>query len=154
MILNKADLNDIPELVRLRLEYLAEDHGGLSDKETELISASLTDYFLRRLNKELFVYTARTEERIISCCFLLVTEKPANPDFINGLTGTVLNVYTDKSFRRQGIAGKLINNMLKDAKDMGLDFVELKAAEDGYPLYKKLGFADAVNKYRSMKYVL
>ena len=154
MILNKADLNDIPELVRLRLEYLAEDHGGLSDKETEQISASLPDYFLRRLNKELFVYTARTEERIVSCCFLLVTEKPANPDFINGLTGTVLNVYTEKSFRRQGIAGKLINNMLKDAKDMGLDFVELKATEDGYPLYKKLGFADAVNKYRSMKYVL
>jgi len=154
MILNKADLNDIPELVRLRLEYLAEDHGGLSDKETELISASLPDYFLRRLNKELFVYTARTEERIVSCCFLFVTEKPANPDFINGLTGTVLNVYTEKSFRRQGIAGKLINNMLKDAKDMGLDFVELKATEDGYPLYKKLGFADAVNKYRSMKYVL
>ncbi|MBR3282810.1 MAG: GNAT family N-acetyltransferase [Ruminococcus sp.] len=154
MILNKADLNDIHELVRLRLEYLAEDHGGLSDKETELISASLPDYFLRRLNKELFVYTARTEERIISCCFLLVTEKPANPDFINGLTGTVLNVYTEKPFRRQGIAGKLINNMLKDAKDMGLDFVELKATEDGYPLYKKLGFADAVNKYRSMKYVL
>ncbi len=154
MILNKADLNDIPELVRLRLEYLAEDHGGLSDKETELISASLPDYFLRRLNKELFVYTARTEERIVSCCFLLVTEKPANPDFINGLTGTVLNVYTEKPFRRQGIAGKLINNMLKDAKDMGLDFVELKATEDGYPLYKKLGFADAVNKYRSMKYVL
>lgn len=154
MIFNKADLNDIPELVRLRLEYLAEDHGGLSDKETELISASLPDYFLRRLNKELFVYTARTDERIVSCCFLLVTEKPANPDFINGLTGTVLNVYTEKSFRRQGIAGKLINNMLKDAKDMGLDFVELKATEDGYPLYKKLGFADAVNKYRSMKYVL
>lgn len=154
MILNKADLNDIPELVRLRLEYLAEDHGGLSDKETELISASLPDYFLRRLNKELFVYTARNEERIVSCCFLLVTEKPANPDFINGLTGTVLNVYTEKPFRRQGIAGKLINNMLKDAKDMGLDFVELKATEDGYPLYKKLGFADAVNKYRSMKYVL
>ena len=153
MILNKADLNDIPELVRLRLEYLAEDHGGLSDKETELISASLPDYFLRRLNKELFVYTARTEGRIVGCCFLLVTEKPANPDFINGLTGTVLNVYTEKLFRRQGIAGKLINNMLKDAKDMGLDFVELKATEDGYPLYKKLGFVDAVNKYRSMKYV-
>ena len=100
MILNKADLNDIPELVRLRLEYLAEDHGGLSDKETELISASLPDYFQRRLNKELFVYTARTEERIVGCCFLIVTEKPANPDFINGLTGTVLNVYTEKPFRR------------------------------------------------------
>ncbi len=153
MTLDKADINDIPELVQLRLNYLAEDHGGLSAEETERISASLPDYYMRRLNKELFVFTARNEGRIISCCFLLVTEKPANPDFLNGLTGTVLNVYTEKPFRRQGIAGDLIKAMLEDAKEMGLDFVELKATEDGYPLYKKLGFADAVSKYHNMKYI-
>ncbi|NLT08644.1 MAG: GNAT family N-acetyltransferase [Ruminococcus sp.] len=153
MIFGKAGTDDIPELVRLRLEYLAEDHGGLSEEEKGRISASLPDYYMRRLDKELFVYTARNEEHIVSCCFLLVTEKPANPDFLNGLTGTVLNVYTEEPFRRQGIAGKLMKELLDDAKAMGLDYVELKATEDGYPLYKKLGFADAVNKYHSMKFV-
>ena len=76
------------------------------------------------------------------------------PDFLNGNTGTVLNVYTKPEHRHKGYAQKLIEMMLADAKQMDLDFVELKATEDGYGLYKKVGFKDAVSKYHDMKYVL
>ena len=54
----------------------------------------------------------------------------------------------------KGYARKLIESMLADAKTMELDYVELKATEDGYSLYKDVGFDDIISKYHNMKYVL
>ncbi len=36
--------------------------------------------------------------------------------------------------------------------DMGLNVVELKATEDGYPLYRLLGFHDETSKYYQMSW--
>ena len=91
---------------------------------------------------------------IVGCCFLLVAEKPANPNFINGLTGTILNVYVKPEHRRQGIAKNMMDKLLCDAKAMGLDYVELKATEQGRGLYESLGFEDEVSKYYRMKKML
>lgn len=154
MVYEKADINYCGQLSELRILYLTEDHGHLTDEEQARISASLPEYYRKHLNNDLFVYICRSDNEIISCVFLLVTEKPANPDFINGRTGTVLNVYTKPEHRHKGHAKKLMEMMLSDAKAMGLDFVELKATEDGYDLYKAVGFKDSVSKYHNMKFVL
>ncbi len=138
------------ELIDIRISYLSEDYGGLSSEQQTIIKKSLVSYYERHLGKDLFVYTARTDH-IISCCFLLVTEKPANPSFPNGRTGTVLNVYTEPNYRRMGIASKLMRMLIEDARSMGLDFVELKATESGYSVYRKLGFEDTESKYHAMR---
>ena len=57
-------------------------------------------------------------------------------------------------YRRQGIAFRLMNRLLKAAEELELDFVELKATEDGYRLYKSLGFEDTVSKYHNMKFII
>ena len=80
--------------------------------------------------------------------------KAFNPSFINGKTGTVLNVYTKPEFRKKGIAGELIKMLLAESRNRHLDYVELKATESGYSLYRSLGFEDAVSKYHSMKYII
>ncbi len=92
--------------------------------------------------------------KIVSCCFLLIVEKPSNPSFINGRTGTVLNVYTKPDYRRKGCAYALMEMLIADSKAMNLDFIKLKSTENGYGLYKKLGFIDEVSHYRNMKLVL
>ena len=43
--------------------------------------------------------------------------------------------------------------MISEAEKLELDFIELKATNAGYNLYKSLGFKDAVSKYHNMKYV-
>lgn len=148
----RADLTDINELVHMRLEYLMEDYGSINEIKSEKIRNQLPIYYQNHLNKDLFVYVVRSE-KIISCSFLLVSEKPANPSFINGRTGTVLNVYTKPEFRRNGIAGKIMEFLISDAKEMKLDFIELKATDDGYNLYKSVGFEDCFSEYHNMKIV-
>lgn len=151
-MVEKADFNDINELVRLRIYYLTEDYGGLTDIQAEKIKNQLPEYFRNHLNRDLFVYIVKSEE-IISCCFLLVYEKPANPNFITGKTGTVMNVYTKPDFRRKGTAKKIMKFLISDAEKMGLDFIELKSTDDGYNLYKSVGFEEVFSKYRNMKII-
>lgn len=150
----KADINDLDSLVGLRIAYLLEDHGTIPQEKLTKISEKLPVYFRKHLNNDLFVYTAKSENEIISCCFLTVTEKPSNLSFINGIVGTVMNVYTKSEYRRKGLAGKLLKMLLADSEKMGLDFVELKATDSGYNLYKSIGFEDAVSKYHNMKIVI
>ena len=152
MIFEKATIKDINGLTDLRLAYLQEDLGVITDKE--LIQESLPGYYEKHLNKDLMVYVARDEEDIVSCDFLLIVEKPMSPSFITGKTGTVLNVYTKPEYRNKGYAKKLMTMMLEDATAQDVSIIELKATEDGYSLYKSVGFEDVVAKYHNMKIVL
>ena len=97
---------------------------------------------------------SKNNKNIIACGFLLVIEKPANPSFIHGKVGTVLNVYTKPEYRRQGAAKKLLEQMLLEARNMGLDYVELKSTEAGYFLYKSLGFEEVHSKYHNMQLII
>ena len=150
----KSEIDDLDSLVGMRIAYLLEDYGTIPQEQLTKISEKLPVYFRKHLNNDLFVYAAKSENEIVSCCFLIVTEKPSNPAFINGAVGTVLNVYTKPEYRRKGLAGRLLKMLLADSEKMGLDFVELKATDSGYDLYKSIGFEDVVSKYHNMKIVL
>ena len=152
MIFEKATIKDINGLTDLRLAYLQEDLGVITDKE--LIQESLPGYYEKHLNKDLMVYVARDDEDIVSCAFLLIVEKPMSPSFITGKTGTVLNVYTKPEYRNKGYAKKLMTMMLEDATAQDVSVIELKSTEDGYSLYKSVGFEDVVVKYHNMKIAL
>ena len=139
-------------LVELRLDYLVEDNGSIDKNDAEIIREALPDYYRNHLNKDLFAYVIREEKTIAACAFLLVIEKPMSPAFINGKTGTVLNVFTRESCRRKGYARKIMDKLIADAKDMGLVVIDLKSTEDGYPLYRSVGFQDDHSKYHLMKW--
>ena len=94
MNVEKAGIKDIESLVRMRTDYLAEDNGSLEDRDLAAIQRDLPGYFQAHLDRDLLVYVIRDGQVIVSCAFLLLVEKPLSPAFINGKTGTVLNVYT------------------------------------------------------------
>lgn len=152
MKFEKATIKDINMLTDLRLAYLQEDLGVITDKQ--LIQESLPGYYEKHLNKDLMVYVARDDEDIIACAFLLIVEKPMSPSFITGKTGTVLNVYIKPEYRNKGYAKKLMTMMLEEATAQDVSVIELKSTEDGYLLYKSVGFEDVVVKYHNMKIVL
>lgn len=150
----KATVQDISTLTELRIAYLQEDLGKITDADLELIKSSLPSYYEKHLNRDVMVYVARNEVDIVSCAFLLIVEKPMSPSFITGKTGTVLNVYTRSEYRKKGYAKKLMTMMLEDATAQGVSVIELKSTEDGYSLYKAVGFEDVIAKYHNMKIVL
>ena len=103
MIYRMADKNDIDELVRMRIAYINEDYEEISEDQILQIQKVLPDYFENHTGVDFFAFVAEDSGKMVSCAMLVVTEKPANPSFITGKIGTVLNVYTEKSYRRKGL---------------------------------------------------
>ncbi len=142
MIIRKATIEDIDALVQLRLDFFIQRHGSLSDHETTALQEQLSGYFTRHLpDDSIIAALAETEGQIAATAFLMVTEKPAGPAFLNGKFGTLINVMTYPEFRRQGLATRVINFLLDEARRLELSVVELTATEDGKPVYEKLGFS-------------
>ncbi len=146
-----ADLNDIQELVRLRILYMIDDFGSITDEEKEGMEKQLPEYFERELGKKLIAFVARAEGRLVAAAYLLIIEKPANPFFLNGLDSEVLSVYTEEGYRGRGICTSLIKNMIAYAVEHKISRIDLMATDEGYPIYKKLGFEDKVQKYKDMR---
>jgi len=54
----------------------------------------------------------------------------------------VYYVSTLPEARRKGIAADMTTKILYDAKNKGYEICVLHASEEGYPLYKKIGFKE------------
>src|SRR5581483_6798198 len=59
---------------------------------------------------------------------------------VRGRQGIVLNVFTEKPWRRRGVAELLMKTVLEWARAEQLDTLVLHAAPEGRHLYEKLGF--------------
>lgn len=150
--IGQATVADIGSLVRLRLDYLTEDFGELSGEQLDALPQHIGPYLRWHLGTNLLVFVARDDEAgIVSCAWLLLIEKPPSPRFMHGRTGTLFNVYTDKAWRRRGLASQVLQALIADARARKLDLLELNASEDGYPLYRSLGFCNAHERHRAMR---
>ena len=54
-----------------------------------------------------------------------------------------MNIYTAPAYRRRGVARRIVEKLIEDAKARGIRSVLLEATEMGRSLYESLGFEDA-----------
>lgn len=149
-----ATKEDIKELIRMRIAYMIDDFGFVSDIERKGMETQLPDYFNRKLGTELIAFVAKDKDRIVSVAYLHIIEMPANSILLNGLYGEVLSVYTEPDYRGKGLCSKLMNNLVEYGKNKGLGRIDLSATDDGYPIYAKIGFKEKDHRYRDMRYKL
>ena len=146
-----ANSKDISELIRLRIEYIKDDYGSISEDDQHAMEEQLPGYFERKLGKDLIAFVARADGQLVATAYLLLIEKPANQSMRNGLVGEVLSVFTEKEYRGQGISTRLMNDLINYGKENRLCYIDLKATEEGYSLYKKIGFEERNQKYKDMR---
>ena len=151
MVIREATKKDIPELIRLRIAYMADDFGSVSETEREGMEKHLPDYFRRKLGSELIAFVAEDKERIVAVVYLHIIEMPANSILLNGLYGEVLSVYTEPEYRGKGLCTKLMNNLIEYGKNRGLGRIDLSATKEGHPIYARLGFKDKEHRYTDMR---
>ncbi len=156
IVFGEATKDDIDELIRMRIAYMKDDFGSVSEHEKECMENQLRDYFGRKLGTELVAFVAkdveRNTEKIVSVAYLHIIEMPANSVLLNGFYGTVLSVFTENEYRGKGLCTKLMQNLIAYGKEHGLGRIDLSATNDGYRIYEKLGFKEKDNRYREMRY--
>jgi GNAT superfamily N-acetyltransferase len=71
---------------------------------------------------------------------LLPRPDPTGQFLLRGLEGLILNVYVDEAYRRQGVARRLMETLIRWAPGAGIVRLVLHASPDGRRLYESLGF--------------
>ena len=71
---------------------------------------------------------------------LLPRPDVARERLVRGPQGLIVNVYTERAWRRKGVADALMRELLQWCLGHGIESVVLHASDDGRPLYEKLGF--------------
>jgi GNAT superfamily N-acetyltransferase len=70
-----------------------------------------------------------------------ILPRPVNASTVGeGRQGTVVNVFTEPQWRRRGIAGLLMKEIITWSKDEHLDRLLLHASDEGRSVYERLGF--------------
>ena len=70
-----------------------------------------------------------------------ILPRPVNASTVGeGRQGTVVNMFTELQWRRRGIAGLLIKEIITWSKDEHLDRLLLHASDEGRSVYERLGF--------------
>ncbi|MCL2195756.1 MAG: GNAT family N-acetyltransferase [Oscillospiraceae bacterium] len=140
-IVRRATAADTSALIRLRLDYLTEQ-GELSPADVQ----QLRQYFAKHIAQGACIAVlAEVKGEVAGVALLAISEKPANPAFITGVTGTLLNVLTYPAHRGQGIATQVLTRMMDEARAAGVSRIDLSATAAGKTLYKKLGFDESAH---------
>ena len=136
----KADNSHIEELMSIRLEMLKiVNNMSDEDKFDKILVESSREYFL---NGNQTTLLAKDGEKIIACAsisYILLMPTFSHP---TGKRAHLMNVYTNKAYRHQGIAKKMVRQLIAEAKEKGCTEISLDARPDGKPLYKILGFTE------------
>ena len=138
--IRSASLSDIPEIVRQRRK-MYEDMGEDDSFALTAMESLAATYLAKALADGSFhSWFACDGERPVAGASVIINPWPAHPYDLECRRATILNVYTDREYRRRGIARELMQTAIEWCKQEGLARVTLHASDDGRHLYESLGF--------------
>ncbi len=137
----KAAIADIDLLTKTRLEVLRAANKLSNDIDMSEVEKQSYDYYQKALidgthtaylvfDKEIFIGAG-------GISYYRVMPTYHNP---SGNKAYIMNMYTNESYRRKGIAYKTLELLVQDARSKGITAISLEATDMGRPLYEKYGF--------------
>lgn len=134
----QANREDLENFIDVRMEF-ASSMGEIPTMER--FREETAAYLRGHLGKDdLLIFIAADKGRIIATCMACIFMTVPLPSCSSGKIAVLLNVSTLKDHRRKGHAAKLLRLTLEELKRRGVRKVILDHTDDGFPLYKKLGF--------------
>ncbi|MBQ9902030.1 MAG: GNAT family N-acetyltransferase [Clostridia bacterium] len=144
-----ATSEDIAELMAIRLEMLREVNFLSKDYIfSEDFYSYSRDYFLNGQHTTVLAVDEKDEkngenEKTIGCATLCYIEMMPTFSHPTGRRSHLMNVYTAPDYRVQGMARRMVEMLIEEAKRRGVTEISLDATASGRPLYRKLGFRES-----------
>jgi ribosomal protein S18 acetylase RimI-like enzyme len=91
---------------------------------------------------------ATSADTVAAGAGMLVLDWPPGPNDPGCQRAYLLNVYTEPEHRRRGLARRLVQAALDEARVRGIRVVALHASAEGRSLYESLGFQSTNEMYR------
>ncbi|HVH68257.1 MAG TPA: GNAT family N-acetyltransferase [Gemmatimonadales bacterium] len=146
--IRRATAADAMILARHRAAMF-RDMGELSDDLADTLIEASRAYFERAIPEGRYIaWVAEAGDRpgeVIGGAGVQLRELLPRPalggaSLVRGPQGLILNVYTERVWRRRGVAQAMMREVLRWCRVNGIESVVLHASKDGRPLYRKFGF--------------
>jgi GNAT superfamily N-acetyltransferase len=139
----RATVEDIDELVEMRMAMRAEREDSDCKISLEDFRARTAEYFRARIPDGSFIVWVAIDIGAIvatgGVCMHHVPPTYSNP---SGRVGYIVNMYTVLAHRGNGIASKLLECLVEEARQNGCDRVALNTSRAGQRVYERYGFTD------------
>ena len=143
IVYKKLTEAELDTFIDMRIRQLTEEYmsaGKEPPKHVDLKSA-LSDYYHRHLTDGTFVsWLALDGTAIVGTSGMSFVEKPPYFTCPSGKLGLLSSMYTDPTYRRMGIARKLLDLVAEEARAYGCGSVQITASDMGVKLYTAYGF--------------
>lgn len=137
-----ATFEDAERLTSLRVVFLKEIGDISSEQQGEVFRAATSAYFSEALLQgKVKAWVVEEEGQIVATSGLILFEQAPTPFNLKGIEGYVFNVYTLPAWRGQGLARRLMEEIIAYTRTLGVPYLWLYATDQGMPVYKKVGFA-------------
>ena len=148
----KATISDIPELIKLR-RLMFESMGITDSNQLDKGDSAVEKYFYNSIPNKTFKGWVAVNKAgmVISSVGVVFDQHPPGPNNLSGKIAYIMNLYTLPDHRRQGIAGRLMQEVLEWIKKHGLTSVTLHATDMGKNLYEQLGFTSSNEMHLRLK---
>lgn len=152
--IRKVDSVDIDEMIRYRIDYLTEMQGERDQNIVEQLKTELTTFFNKGIANNSFVaLVAEHEGFIVGYGGLILREIPGDFNQASYLEGDILNMYTVPKARKKGISTIILNQLINEAKSLGVSKLALHTSKDGEQLYRSVGFNKPIYPYLELELV-
>lgn len=136
-----AAKDDIDLLIQSRLETLKIVNGLTPNYQFSPAFIDNSKAYFENANQTTVL--AFADDTVIGCATICYINMMPTFNHPTGNRAHLMNVYTNSEYRRQGIAYKMVNMLIDEAKERGVTEISLDATQSGRPLYLKCGFVDS-----------
>lgn len=137
----KATVEEYDILAKIRVDFLTEVN-NMNDSDTrDVLYRNNQEYFLSSLNDGTFASWLAVEgENIVAASGVAYYTLPPNASCPNGKIAYINNMFTYTQYRKKGIASRLFELIVEEARLFGCTKILLNATDMGRPIYEKYGF--------------
>lgn len=142
-----AKIQDLDLLLDWRMEVLnhvfSEEFKSLTAEQIEMIRENNRRYYISEMPSgghiACFAYSG-TE--IVGCGGVCIYDEMPSPDNLVGKCAYLMSIYTREEYRHQGIATRIVEHLIAEAKARNIEKIYLETSADGERMYRRLGFKD------------
>lgn len=141
MEIKELSNNDLEAYLKLRIKMLNED--PYNEYDNVEIEKQTREYFIENINKTLITFGMFDKEELVAVSSLEIIKRLPTPKMgnINSTIGYICGIYTDKAYRKKGIAKKLVTKTLEYGKSIGITRFQLSSHNPiAVKMYESLGF--------------
>lgn len=125
--------------IKMRINQLREE-GATEDID---LTPELKNYYKHHMADGTFISWLAVDTdngKIVGTSGISIVEKPPYFSCPTGKIALLSSMFTDKSYRRKGIATALLSRIVNEAKEQKCGTIQITASDTGVLLYSSFGF--------------